>query len=154
LVISRQVKRLLRRFKTRCPFQLAELLHITIVYKELPAHVKGYCMRVLRRKYIILNINLPAEELNFICAHELGHLILHKGFNHFFITQHTLVPIGKIEREANQFAVELLISDKLLLEGATIYEAAAICGVPEEAAILKQMPNNSFWTDESSYYNL
>lgn len=142
MAISRQVKKLLKRFQTRCPFELAKLLRITIEYRELPAHVKGYCMRVLRRKYIILNNNLSVEELNFVCAHELGHLLLHKGFNHFFITQHTLVPIGKIEREANKFAVELLLPDELLEDGKSIYEVAIMCGIPLEVTHLKKYDNS------------
>lgn len=61
----------------------------------------------------------------FICAHELGHLILHPIKN-------TLYSVSKIEVEANIFAVELLVPDESLYGNnhaiTTIHEAATVYG--------------------------
>ncbi|NHN33502.1 ImmA/IrrE family metallo-endopeptidase [Paenibacillus agricola] len=134
-----RVKNIYAKHRTNCPFRLAKLLKVSIVYLDLPEQVKGYCMRVLRRKYIILNSNLTEDEQRFICAHELGHLLLHKGFSHYFITRKTQFVLGKYELQANQFAVELLIPDEFIQSGVTIYEAANTCGVPQEVAHLKSL---------------
>lgn len=44
-------------------------------------------------------------------AHELGHAILHRKENCYFIRNKTLLLNSKIEIEANKFAMELLIQD-------------------------------------------
>lgn len=73
----------------------------------------------------------------FVCAHELGHAVLHPGLNTPFMKANTLLSTDRIEREANTFAVELLMPDELIQEYQTIYEAAVACGVPAEIASLK-----------------
>ncbi|MFQ8777280.1 MAG: ImmA/IrrE family metallo-endopeptidase [Roseburia sp.] len=50
-------------------------------------------------------------------AHELGHAILHRKENCYFIRNKNTVTLNsKNEIEANKFAMELLISDEVLLE--------------------------------------
>lgn len=49
-------------------------------------------------------------------AHELGHAIMHRRQNCYFIKHKTLLLNSKIEIEANKFAVDLLISDEQLFE--------------------------------------
>ena len=49
-------------------------------------------------------------------AHELGHAIMHRKQNCYFIKHKTLLFNSKIEIEANKFAVDLLISDEQLFE--------------------------------------
>lgn len=46
-----------------------------------------------------------------VMAHELEHAILHPKENCYFLEHHTLMLTNKNEVEANQFAVNLLISD-------------------------------------------
>lgn len=75
----------------------------------------------------------------FVCAHELGHVVLHPNVNTPFMKAHTLFSIDKFEKEANTFAVELLMPDEIVHEYETIFAAAAACGVPTEVAILKQV---------------
>jgi len=49
-------------------------------------------------------------------AHELGHAILHRKQNCYFIRNKTLLLNSKTELEANLFAAELLIDDDIILE--------------------------------------
>lgn len=113
--------------------------------------INGFYKLEQRNRFIVINKHLPTEMQKFVCAHELAHSLLHPKVNTPFLRANTLMSVDKFEREANQFAVELLIPDQLLLDGTTLYEAAAISGVPEEVAHLKQVPVINFWKDESSF---
>ena len=65
-------------------------------------------------------------------AHELGHAILNRKENCYFIRNKTLLLNSKNEIEANKFAVELLLPDEILNEyiesGYTIEQVARITG--------------------------
>ncbi|WP_084159477.1 ImmA/IrrE family metallo-endopeptidase [Paenibacillus ehimensis] len=128
-------QKLWRKYRTSCPFKIARLLRITILYLALPENVKGYCDQVLRRKFIVLNQNLSEEEHKFVCAHELGHILLHKKVNHYFIKQHTLIPIGRYEREAHTFAVHLLTAGDSIEDGESVEYFLARNDVPSEMAL-------------------
>lgn len=93
----------------------------------------------------------------FVCAHELGHAVLHPGLNTPFMKANTLLSTDRIEREANTFAVELLMPDDVIREYETIHQAAAVCGVPEEVVLLKRVNEGcarKFWHDERSYFSV
>jgi Zn-dependent peptidase ImmA (M78 family) len=108
--INRRVHNLITRHKTNCPFQIAKQLNIDIWYLNLGDSCRGYYLRTLRRRYIALNESLSEEWQRFVCAHELGHDRLHSGMmGYYFIEQHTLFNPGKHERQANSFAVKLLL---------------------------------------------
>lgn len=51
-----------------------------------------------------------------VCAHELGHSVLHPNANTSFFKAHTLFSVSKMETEANRFMIYLTISDDELLE--------------------------------------
>jgi len=46
---------------------------------------------------------------NFTIAHEIGHYLLHLGLQPSFACGNLTQPIGHLEYQANQFAVELLM---------------------------------------------
>ncbi|MFH5185768.1 ImmA/IrrE family metallo-endopeptidase [Paenibacillus sp. TAB 01] len=134
--IKRVVELLVRKYGTRDPIKIASLMGIKIEYRNLKG-IWGYFQMYLRIPVIHIAYNLPENLILFVIAHELAHRILHPGINVPFLRANTLQSVDKIERQANQFAVELLIPDKLITEGASIYDAASVCGVPEEVAHLK-----------------
>ena len=74
-----------------------------------------------------------------VIAHELGHALLHRKENCAFLQNHTLLLTSGIEREANQFAAELLISDDMLqnYSGHTSDQFCACTGYPKELLKLK-----------------
>lgn len=75
----------------------------------------------------------------YTCVHELGHAVLHKSVPMPFLKRHTLFSVEKIERQANTFAVELLMPDNLLkeYEGYPVKDIAYMAGVPEGMKVLK-----------------
>ena len=68
-----------------------------------------------------------------VCAHELGHAILHRKINTIFLDTYTYIVTDKLEIQANMFAAELLIQDEVLKEysGFTLDQTAAALEVQE-----------------------
>ena len=125
---------------TSSPFKLSKIFKIGILYEDLGTML-GYYSKDYRFKFIHINQNLPSRMQRFVCAHELGHALLHPDVNTPFLTQYTLFSKSKIERQANIFAVELLLPDDLLLEHSEIslYNIAAELGIPTKLADLKKL---------------
>lgn len=138
--IRREVKRLMKKYKTNDPFLLAEKLNITVAIRYIHHEINGFYKMEQKNKFIIINKNLSHEMQRFVCAHELGHAILHPRSNIHFLRKNTLFSVNKIEVEASSFAVELLIPDNELYEyrNLSIYDMAGIFGVPKELAHLKK----------------
>lgn len=125
-----------KKYKTTCPFQISDYKNIPVLIEPLGS-VYGYTHTYKRTPIIHINSELDEPMQRFVCAHELGHAVLHPNANTPFLRANTLFSIDRIEREANKFAVELLMPDELLREYQTIYEAAKACSVPIELARLK-----------------
>ncbi|MEK4210256.1 MULTISPECIES: ImmA/IrrE family metallo-endopeptidase [Paenibacillus] len=106
------INSLIKKYKTNCPFELAAALGIQIHFMNLGTGTKGLYYRKLRRRFIVIHNELPVEWQRFVCAHELGHDRLHKGINRFFLEESSYFSPGKLERQANVFAVKLLSSGR------------------------------------------
>lgn len=104
------VTKLIRKHRTNCPFSIARAVGIQIRFTNLGKSTKGLYFRKLRRRFIVIHNDLPPEWRRFVCAHELGHDRLHKGINRFFLEEHSYFAPGKLERQANRFAIQLLTS--------------------------------------------
>lgn len=106
--IKLRVLNLIARHRTRNPFKLARLLNIEIVYEDL-GEVRGFFKKILRRKYIFINNKLSEFDQKLVCAHELGHAVLHSSNRIQFLIDNTkLLRKSRIEDEANLFASWLL----------------------------------------------
>lgn len=139
--IKQLVNRLVKKYGTRNPEKIATMMGIEIQYRPLKG-ILGYFQTYSRIPVIHVASGLSEELTLFVIAHELAHRILHPKNNVPFLRANTFMSIDKIEREANELAVELLIPDELLLEGISIYDAAGMCGVPREVACLKSKPSS------------
>lgn len=126
------------KYGTSDPFRICEQKGIHIIYENLGG-IMGYFNEFKRIKIIHLNQSLRSEEENFVCAHELGHALLHPNVNTPFLKRHTLFSVDKIEREANAFAVELLLPDEILKEYAecSLFQLGQIFGIPSKLIELK-----------------
>lgn len=132
------VESLIKKYNTNCPFTLAKILNITILYENLGGTM-GYFNQDFRFKFIHLNQSLNKKESTYTCAHELGHAIKHSDISTPFLKRHTLFSVSKIEREANTFAVELLLPDTLLQEHAdcSVFNIGKSLGIPDRLISLK-----------------
>ena len=129
---------LCRKYKTRNPYTLASELGILVQYGEKMDKVRGFYLYDSGIKLICLGNNLPNCTERFVLSHEIGHAILHKQSSAPFL-QSTFLSVDKMEREANKFAVELIITDEDLQEHweYTIDEWAMYYGLPREIIELR-----------------
>ena len=96
-------------------------------------------MCLKNHRYIFLSNQLSREELILVMAHELGHALLDRKSNCYFIRNKTLLLNSRLERRANLFAAYLLISDDLIAEfnGYTIDQMSLCTGYPKELIELR-----------------
>ena len=142
--LERKIRRLIRYYEritgTRNPIKIAEAAGIRIAIVPL-GEIAGNYKLIKRKRWIFINDNISADNPFFqvVVAHELGHALLHRKENCAFIRSHTLLLTSGIEREANQFAAALLITDDLLSEyGSCTEEQFCHCtGYPKELIKLK-----------------
>ena len=155
--IKQTVKQLVKKHGTNDPVEIANQKNILLLYEDFKS-ILGYFNASRRIAMIHVNRNISDVLQRFVIAHELGHLLLHPKVNVPFLRSNTLCSIDRIEREANEFAAELLIPDELLLEGYTVSQAAAASGVPPEIAHLKSLPEprkkQNIWTREDSFLTI
>lgn len=140
--VSDKIKQLVKKHKTNNPFEIADNLNIIVHLLPMHDEINGFYKLEQRNRFIIINQNLSTEIQRFVCAHELGHAILHPRSNTPFMRQHTLFSVDRIEVEANTFAVELLLTDQSIYEykhtNLSIYEICEMYGIPRELAHLKK----------------
>ena len=134
------VERTIKKYKTRSPYELADLMGISISRCELGT-IRGYYSKKFRIKQIVLNCNLSENDERFVLAHELGHAIMHENLNTPFLTEKTMLSKNKYEREANTFAIELLVPDTEIAENPdlTIGQLARLTGYSEDLLKCKKI---------------
>lgn len=127
------IRKLIQKYKTANPFELAEALNVILLYVPLK-DVNGFYHYYNRNHLIYLSDTLSEVECRRVLAHELGHLILHKDTNAIFLSKHTSLPTQRYEKEADIFASELLISDDDILDNPhyTINQLACLTGTEEK----------------------
>jgi Zn-dependent peptidase ImmA (M78 family) len=113
--VKKKVAYYIKKYQTNNPFRLATALGIEVAVGDIGSRAGCY-MYLKRTKCIWINENLEGNERLFVMAHELGHAILHPRQNCYFIRHKTLFLNSKVEQEANQFAINLLIPDDILAE--------------------------------------
>lgn len=132
------VHRLVKKHGTNNPLTIAKERDIIVHYCDMQSTL-GYYVRYHRIQNIIIKSDLTDEMQRFVCAHELGHSILHTDINVPKLKAYTLFSTDKFERQANTFAVELLLPDSLLqtYPDCTVYQLANSVGIPIQFAELK-----------------
>ncbi|MBM4762748.1 ImmA/IrrE family metallo-endopeptidase [Bacillus sp. B15-48] len=137
--IKEIVQAITKKYKTNNPFELADYMGVNVIHWDLHEEINGFYKYDKRNKYIFINRNLDDPLQKFTCAHEFGHSQLHPRLNTPFLRKNTLYSTSRIEQEANTFAIELLVPDRIVHENyhSTIYEMATAYGIPEEVVQLK-----------------
>lgn len=109
--IKFRVLNLIAKYNTKNPFKLSKKLSIEIIFEDL-GDTKGFYKKILRNKFIFINSELTEFEQKLVCAHELGHAILHSTRRFEFLIDNTrILRDTKIENEANEFASWLIFGD-------------------------------------------
>lgn len=110
LNIKKIAQRLTRKYGTHDSIQIAEELGYLVIYTPL-VDIRGFHQFIERCHIIYLDNSLCEKDMQFVCAHEIGHALLHTGMNRVFMDQNTLMVSNRYETEANQFAVDLIYDD-------------------------------------------
>ena len=110
---KRTAESLVRKFGTRDPFRLAEELGCIVIRTSLRG-IRGFWHHAQRQNILFVDEALPEQEARFVCAHELGHILLHRGYNRIYMDANTYFPVNRQEIEANRFAVHYLYDDEEL----------------------------------------
>lgn len=113
--------KMVRRFKTNDPFEIARALGITVLVRSDFKRQKGAFSVVANNSFIFINGNLSDYMQRLVCAHELGHALLHRklGTVSAGLMEFEIFDIqNDTEYEANVFAACLLIDEGEMLEMA------------------------------------
>ena len=135
--IKRIVSYYRRIYDTSDPFEIAD--HLGVLYQIGNCKQEGCYMFLKNHRYIFLSNQLKDQELNLVMAHELGHALLDRKANCYYIRNKTLLLNSHIERRANLFAAYLLITDDMLKEyiNCTEEQFCACTGYPKELIKLR-----------------
>lgn len=133
--LKRIASSLVRRYATRDPFRIAEALGCIVIRTPLRG-IRGFYQRMKRQQILYVDSELPEAQARLVCAHELGHALLHRGCNRIFLDANTYFAVNRQEIEASRFALCLLYEDEelaLFLEHP-VQLAADYMGVSTELA--------------------
>lgn len=136
--IKKLTDSLVRKYRTRNPFEIIRGLNVILVFVPL-VDTRAFYQYFQRNNIIYIDENLPYHEQVFECAHELGHMFLHKKTNAIFMDTRTGFNTDKFENEANMFAMNLLIGDETLIEYQeyTLEQLSRVLGYEERLIDLR-----------------
>lgn len=114
--IQNVANKLIKKFDTRDPFQLCQAIGVEVFYADLGS-LKGMYKYLKKNRFAVINENLDPFTKTLVCAHELGHDILHQNLARKVCLQEFILYDMKSrpEYEANLFASEILLSDDIIL---------------------------------------
>ncbi|MET8631765.1 ImmA/IrrE family metallo-endopeptidase [Streptomyces sp. NPDC004680] len=104
------------------PEHLAEKLGVVVVRQEMKGDVSGMLLRREEQRVIGVNESHGSQRQRFTVAHELGHLLLHRGRPLILDTQIRVnlrdtvssMATDREEIEANRFAAALLAPESMV----------------------------------------
>ena len=115
MAIKKKADELARKFQTRNPFEIIRGLNVILLFVPL-IDTRAFYQYFKRNNIIYIDENLPRHEQMFECAHEMGHMFLHKKANAIFMDTRTGFNTSRFEKEADTFAMDLLVDDNTLIE--------------------------------------
>ena len=129
----------IKKYKTRDPFEICRQKNIEIIYSDLEPDVRGVYQYFKRKRMIHLNSDMSLVEQRCVLAHELGHVDMHQDYNCVFLARYTYGTKNQYEHQANVYAAELLLPDKILHQyhSYSYQQIAAVYGVSVELVMLK-----------------
>lgn len=152
--------KLKQKYNSANPFIICEQMGIQIKYVPFMNNPKGQFQELLGRSVILLSHELKeSEERFYICAHELGHAIFHKGLSSYYVS--TRNSRSKSESEANCFAANLiadLYKEETQMYPRKIEDLSRLYGLPVSAYrfLIQLIMNCAFalWGKRERYSSL
>lgn len=134
--IRRAAEELALRHGTHNPFRLALYEGIPVLRPALPPGVRGFYQAFGGRRIIHVSASLPMPLADAVCAHELGHALLHPSRNSPLLSENPLYLAGRPERDAELFSFYLLEGNAAVRDYGTLEKASAVTGLSERALLL------------------
>lgn len=96
-----------KRYGTFNPFVWADHLNIDVQWKNLKEKPLGTTTYYGTRPIVLISdLIKDSNRKYFVLAHEIGHVLEHKGLAAYYISNH--VHMRKTEKEADNFAIALV----------------------------------------------
>lgn len=135
LFIDNEFNKVKHRYDLHSPKQLVSDAGIQLLDLELDDATGGFTVTNNRCSTIVINSNWDENYLDFVILHEYEHIRLHDGSSTpFYRHTGTDINIPKMEREANELAMKLLIGmqdrDEIML--LTKYQITDYLGISEK----------------------
>lgn len=136
--IKKLTDSLVRKYRTRDPFEIIRGMNAILIFAPL-VDTRAFYQYFQRNNIIYIDDSLSRHEQAFECAHEMGHMLMHKKMNTIFMDTRTGFNTDRFENEADAFAVNLLIGDDVMHEckGYTVGEISRILGYEERLVKLR-----------------
>ena len=136
--IRRLANSFARKYQSRNPFEIIQGMNAILVFAPL-IDVRGFYQFFQRNNIIYIDESLPEHEQKFVCAHELGHMLMHRKENTVFMDTRTYLKTTPYEIEADKFAIELLVPNEIILENwqYTISQLSRLTGYDEKLIKLR-----------------
>jgi Zn-dependent peptidase ImmA (M78 family) len=136
--IKKLANSLAKKYQSRNPFEIIQGMNVILVLAPL-IDVRGFYQYFQRNNIIYIDELLPEHERKFVCAHELGHMLMHRKENTVFMDTRTYLKTTPYEAEADKFAVELLVPNEIILENwkSTTKQLSRITGYSEKLIKLR-----------------
>jgi len=139
---------LIQRYDTRDPFELCKATGVEVFFANLGS-LKGMYKYLKRNRFAVINQDLDDYTRKLVCAHELGHDLLHRGLSKKLCLQEFVLYDMKSrpEYEANLFASEILLPDDEIFtyahEGYDIEQIAKVLFTDINLVALKMASMNA-----------
>lgn len=137
--VRARVEALVRKYRTRDPFEMIQGMNAILVYYPLDDGVRGFYQYFKRNNIIYIDERLSWHDRAFVLAHEIGHMTMHRSANAIFMDTRTQFNTQKYEMQADKFAIELLVPQEIILENWQLTESqlARLTGYPKELIRLR-----------------
>lgn len=138
-----ETQQLKDKYLTADPMDIIQQLGVIVRYCYNFQQLKGFYTISDGYDYIVINGNLDQRMQDVVAAHELGHYVKHQHLAENGPLYDVLMysTFSAAEREANEFAANLLITDDEMLEqvqeGYDYYALSRIFAYPLELVQLK-----------------
>lgn len=103
----KKVGELIAEYDDADPFSLLQAMGVKTFLLPMEG-INGIYKTIHEISMVFINNNLSEDEIRFVAAHELGHVVLHGELNRFFMDRYTLMRSSIYEQQADLFAVCLL----------------------------------------------
>jgi len=108
-IIEQKSNKLVKEYNTNNPFLLCSYKNILCLEQPLHEDINGFAVFYDDVWVITINKDLSKSAKDFTCAHELGHILLHKEYSNIYLNTKSHINRTDKDKDADIFSALLLI---------------------------------------------